>query len=310
LSKVTKFAVVALVLGICARFLIAPSLSAEEQKVARLKRLTDRLAPLHKPLGKPQPGDWLLSHHEPGQTFAQYVQELPITATGERKVIYVQPLGEFTATQNKVVALTAQFMHRYFALQVKMRSPLPLSVVPESARRKVEPDADEQILTTFVLESILEAQLPSDAAAMIAFTAADLWPGEGWNFVYGQASDRVGVWSLNRNGDPDLSEADFRLCLSRTMKTAVHETGHMFSMRHCTKYECCMCGGNNREETDRRPIEVCPECLAKLCWATDCDPEKRFRQLADFCNQQGLVADHRFYEQSLAVLTGRAARTP
>ena len=38
-----------------------------------------------------------------------------------------------------------------------------------------------------------------------------------------------------------------------------HETGHMFSMRHCTKYECLMSGTNHLNETDRRPIDACPE---------------------------------------------------
>ena len=99
---------------------------------------------------------------------------------------------------------------------------------PTKTRRR----DDEQILTTYVLDNVLLPDLPDDAAAMIAFTASDLWPGEGWNFVYGQAStsDRVGVWSINRNGDPDAGEAEFRLCLLRAMKTATHETGHMFSL--------------------------------------------------------------------------------
>ena len=44
--------------------------------------------------------------------------------------------------------------------------------------------------------------------------------------------------------------------------TATHETGHMFSMLHCTAYECCMCGSNHREESDRRPVYLCPECTA------------------------------------------------
>src|SRR5690606_34426241 len=145
--------------------------------------------------------------------------------------------------------------------------------------------------------------------AMIAFTASDLWPGEGWNYVFGQASlsDRVGVWSIHRHGDPDAGETEFRECLLRAMKVATHETGHMFSMQHCTKYECNMCGSNNRAESDRRPVEVCPECLAKLCWATDCDPAARFSKLAEFCKQQGLQAELKLYEQlHAAVVTGRA----
>ncbi|MGE5192634.1 MAG: Zn-dependent protease, partial [Deltaproteobacteria bacterium] len=63
-----------------------------------------------------------------------------------------------------------------------------------------------------------------------------LKPGEGWNFVFGQASlsDRVGVWSIYRFGNPEKSADDYKLCLRRTLATAVHETGHMLGIKHCT----------------------------------------------------------------------------
>lgn len=226
-------------------------------------------------------------------------------------MIYVRPLGDFTASQTKIVALTAEFMQRYFDRPVTVLPGLPLSIIPEAARRERSGPGDEQILTTYVLDNVLKPDLPDDAAAMIAFTASDLWPGEGWNFVYGQAStsDRVGVWSINRNGDPDAVEAEFRLCLLRAIKTATHETGHMFTIWHCTKYECNMCGSNNRSESDRRPLEVCPECLGKICWATGCDPVKRFRRLAEFCQQHGLEAEQHFYESSLAAVTNGWTRS-
>ncbi len=43
----------------------------------------------------------------------------------------------------------------------------------------------------------------ADAAALIAFTNYDLYPGETWHFVFGQAtfSERVGVYSLYRLSD-------------------------------------------------------------------------------------------------------------
>src|SRR3712207_7363776 len=48
-----------------------------------------------------------------------------------------------------------------------------------------------------------------------------------------------------------LFRSDFKLTLLRTLKIAAHETGHMFSVRHCTKYECVMNGSNHLGETDR-----------------------------------------------------------
>ena len=157
---------------------------------------------------------------------------------------------------------------------------------------------DKQILSTYVLYNVLRPRMPRDACVLIAFTTSDLWPGEGWNFVFGQAAlrERVGVWSIYRNGDPEESDDAYRLCLRRTLQTATHETGHMFSMMHCTLFECNMCGCNHRAESDRRPLALCPNCLAKLCYATGADPEKRFEQLIAFCKTNGLTAEQQLRE--------------
>ena len=123
-----------------------------------------------------------------------------------------------------------------------------------------------------------------------------------WNFVFGEASleDRVAVWSIYRNGNAEGNPEEFRLCLLRTMKTATHETGHMFGMQHCIAYECNMCGSNNREEADRRPIQLCPECVAKVWWATGTDPLSRYERLASFCEKQGLKPEQEFYQRLIA----------
>ena len=146
----------------------------------------------------------------------------------------------------------------------------------------------------------MRPRLPADACACLALTTSDLWPGEGWNFVFGQASttDRVGVWSIARNGDPHGNTDSYRTCLRRTLKTASHETGHMFSMQHCTFYECNMCGSNSLVEADRQPLWLCPICLAKLCHATGADPTKRFDALIKFCKDHELKAEQEFYEKS------------
>ncbi len=271
----------------------------------QIRNAMEKLRPLHRRLGRPRPGDWLDQHPEPGQTFSQYVASDPVVPTGKRRVIYVQPLGDFSRTQREIISLTADFMGRYFGLPVNVREDIPLSAVPAAARRVHPSWGDPQILTTYVLERVLRPALPPDAVAYIAFTASDLWPGRGWNFVFGQASlrERVGVWSIYRNGDSDANADAFRLCLLRTIKTATHEMGHMLSMFHCTAYECNMCGSNHREESDRRPVALCPECVAKVWWATRTDPIERYRKLAAFCREHGMEAKRKFYEKSLHALT-------
>jgi len=274
------------------------------ERIAPLEAAIEKLRPLHKALGKPRPGDWLSIHPEPGQTFREYIRSNPTRPTGKRRVIYIQPLGEFTPAQRKIVNLTADFLGRYFGLPAKVKDPLPLSLVPDSARRIHPTWGDRQILTTYVLDKILRPRLPDDATVYLALTASDLWPGMGWNFVFGQASlrERVGVWSLYRNGDPEAGREAFRLCLVRTLKTAAHEVGHMFSLPHCTAYRCNMNGSNSRAENDRRPLWLCPECTAKVCWATGADPVERYERLAEFCKAHGLEEEAEFYRRSLAAL--------
>ena len=289
-----------------------PDPAAEDRRRATgLAEQIEKLRPLHRKLGKPRPGDWRAGpgRNERGQTFQQYLRCRPVRPIRKRRVLYIQPLGGFTKTQRKIVELTADFMGRYFNLPVKVRKDLPMSLIPKRARRTHPSWGVNQILSTYVLDEVLVPRLPPDAAACIAFTATDLWPGPGWNFVFGQASlrQRVGVWSIFRNGDPEAGPAAFRLCLLRTLKTATHETGHMFSMQHCTAYECNMCGSNHRAESDRRPLALCPECAAKVCWATRSEPIPRYRKLLAFAREQGLKEAAGTYEKSIKALGGKVS---
>jgi archaemetzincin len=257
-------------------------------------------------MGEPQPGDWVTKFPEPGQTFHEWQLSNPVTITSERDVICIQRIGDFTPAQRRVVDLTADLMARYFTLEVRFLDDLPLAEIPAHARR-VHPEwGDRQILSTYVLHEVLAPRLPGDAACAIALTGTDLWPGEGWNFVFGQASlrDRVGVWSIYRNGDPSRDEDAFRLCLRRTCRVATHETGHMFSLAHCIAYACNMCGSNSLEESDRRALPCCPECVAKICAATGAEPLPRFRRLHEFCIEQGLAEDAAIYGRSVGILAG------
>lgn len=297
-----RFSIIALLIA------TATLLAISEQKKASaadpLDTTIKKLAPLHKKISPPGPSDWLAQHDEPGQTFAQYKKSHPVTPKGTRNTICIQPIGNFSETQQKILALTAEYMALYFSVPVETNKAIPLSAIPATAKRTHPEWGDKQILTTYVLHDLLQPQLPDNAAALIAFTSSDLWPGKGWNFVFGQASlrKRVGVWSIYRNGNPSAGEKSFRLCLRRTIKTAVHETSHMFSMLHCTAYECCMCGSNHREESDRRPLYLCPECMAKVCWATQADPDTRYERLLAFCERNKLTAEATFFKKSIRQL--------
>jgi archaemetzincin len=281
-----------------------PSLS--DNKVKELfKTYINALEPLHKPLGVPKEGDWLSDHEEAGQTFQEYLQSEPVLTRGKRRILYIQPLGVFSKIQRKIITITAQFMEAFFNLPIKIEDDISLSNLPSYAQRTHPSWGDHQILTIYILRRILRPRIPNDAAAFIAFTAKDLWPGKGWNFVFGQASlaNRVGIFSIYRNGKPDLSKKDFQICLLRTIKTGTHEICHMFSMEHCILYECLMNGANSQEESDRKPLACCPECMAKICWATRTSPIYRFKNLIKFCMDYGFNMELSEFNKFFSALT-------
>ena len=269
-------------------------------------RAMEAVRPLHTIMGKPQPGDWMLEHsEEKGQTFVEYLKSNPVLPSEQRRTIYVQPLGDFTEPQRRIVTITTEYLSLFFNLPVKVNDALPLSLVPSTARRQSPLEKGiEQLQTGYIRQQTLKPRFPNDAAVLIAFTTADLFPGPGWNFVFGEASltDRVGVWSLYRFGDPDPIYGDFELCLLRTLKLATHETGHMFSMPHCTKYECNLSGTNHLGETDSRGLDVCPECMAKICWGMKYDPLQRYEKLAEFCRVNQLDKDREFFVKAVKAI--------
>jgi archaemetzincin len=263
--------------------------------------LEEKLRPLAVPLPPPRPGDWLAEHPEPGQTFAEYLDARPVRRSDTLSTIYLCFVGDFSEAQRRVLALTGRYLALFFDCPVKVNRQIALASVPARARRTHPSWGDPQVLTGYVLHELLGPERPADALAYLALTASDLWPGEGWNFVFGQADlrQRTGVWSAYRNGDP---QTEFQLCLRRTLGTASHEAGHVLGMWHCTAYSCLMNGSNHREEKDRRPLHLCPVCLRKLCWNLEGEPVPYLMMLKAFCEQNGLDPESRWYERALAAL--------
>jgi archaemetzincin len=243
----------------------------------------------------------------PSPTLLEYLGSHPNAADGQRRYLYVQPIGPLSPGQRRVVALASDFLSRYTCLPVRLAETVPISRIPERAQRVHPHWGVHQLLTTYLLHELLWWRRPKDAAGYLGVTAVDIWPGEGWHAVYGQASlvRRVGVVSLYRAGSADGDGAAFRRTLLRTIKLAVHETGHIFSMRHCANDGCIMSGHNDREQADRRFPVLCPRCLAKLLWATRCDPVQRYRNLAAFCRRHGLPNEALVYRLLLAAAEER-----
>jgi archaemetzincin len=256
---------------------------------------------------KPAPEDWLTSHYEARQTYNDFLRSKRNLPSSVANTLYILPLGEFKESENPRLDDLREYAEAYFGLPVKVLAGVPLAE-EKSITRRVPYGNLIQFLSTDILE-YLKRRLPKDAYCMIGVTMEDLYPEESWNFVFGQASlaDRVGVFSFKRytpefNNEPRNDETRRNL-LRRSCMVLAHETGHMFGIRHCTFFECLMCGSNHLKETDARPMHLCPVCLRKLHASAKFDLVSRYHKLLAFYEKHRLADEAQWTKRMLSRLT-------
>ena len=245
-----------------------------------------------EPIPQPSPSDWLGRHHEPGQTFGEFVRSKPNRPDARRPTIYLLPLGEFGSDQGPTLDELEACAEAFFAMPVQSLPMVPLQDLKVQTRIN-KSTGRRQLLSTDILQG-LGKRLPRDAYCLLGVTMGDLYPEESWNFVFGQASlrDRVGVYSFARYdpkfyGKPE-QEMDRELILRRACQVLLHETSHMFGMQHCIYYRCVLNGSNHLEESDSQPLHLCPACLRKLQWSTGLNVLDQYKKLHGFYAKVGL----------------------
>jgi len=122
-----------------------------------------RLQPLFTKTVSPHSGEWLAGHIELGQTYQEYMHSVFLTAAPPDAVIYLQPLGDFSAEQKAILAQTADFIGSYFALPVKLLDAVPIGSIPDAARRWRDTEYGEQVAAAHLIDNVLEPQKPKDA---------------------------------------------------------------------------------------------------------------------------------------------------
>jgi archaemetzincin len=237
----------------------------------------------------PEPGgfDWLATHGEEGQTYQEFLRSNPNRPGARgRKFIYLQPVGEFPENAPRLETLKSYLEAYFHPMPVKLSKPLILKPTSKIQTR------GEQVNSTGLLNA-LQMRVPADAHVMMAVTMKDLYPGPGWNFVFGVArlKRRCGVFSFARYG----IEEDPKLALLRAMKVISHETGHAFGIKHCIHFHCLMNGSNSLGETDRAPLHFCPVCLRKIHWGLKFQPSGRYQKLVDFLKKNGFEEESKWF---------------
>jgi archaemetzincin len=235
----------------------------------------------------PETGDWIAVHRETTETFDEYVEAAPTRPSAARRVIVLQPLGPFSSEESALLEVLRDYLGVYFQLETRIADEIPLPTLGTRAWR----EADRvlvQYRTDVLVDQILAPRLPGDAVAYLGITAADLFPDPSWNYVFGVGNlhKRVGVYSLARLEPGFYDEQQTPATSARTLRRALavlaHETGHMFSLRHCRAHACLMNGANSLDELDRGTPWLCPDCLRKLHFNTGFDIRRHYAELRAF----------------------------
>lgn len=252
-------------------------------------------------LGEPQFGDWRQQHIEKKQTFEAYVSGKTFVPDDDQNVIYLQPIGQFNNLQLKAISQVREYVEIFFQRKTVVLDAIPDSGIPEDSKRWNF--GHEQLKTGPILHQILGPNIPGDAMAIMAISEKDLYPGDDWNYVFGQASyeKHVAVTSIFRLQDEVLSETNFANCTRRLCNVSVHEIGHMLTIHHCLFAKCVMNGSNNLAETDASPSRLCSDCQRKLFWNLGYDNRLRLQQLRVF-SQLNLKDDIADFERDVLVL--------
>lgn len=244
---------------------------------------TEKLKKVHETLDKAEQGGWLYEHLELGQSVNAFKKQI-YDSNGK---IYIFPVAESNWKHPQILKALKEYFEISFCAEVEVKDLLLLDKhVPSNAKRYRQDLNTTQYRTEYILNQIVKPHCPVDSLACIGITDSDLWPGRGWNFVYGQAlpESRLGIWSTHR----------FQGDLKRIVAVAAHETGHILGIRHCLAYKCLMCGSNNYGEATDKPMLFCPHCLEKLRIHRGCDLRDRYQKLLKFFNREDFFPTEAF----------------
>lgn len=254
-------------------------------------------------LKNPTQEEWRYNKKESFQTFQDFQKLKKIKPEEGKNTIYLQPIGEFNILQKKQIELTKQYLAKYFQLETKILPTLSNTIFPKSAER-IRSNNQEQVLASYILDSILIKKKPKDAVVLMGITEKDLFPRPEWNYVFGLASyeNGVGVTSMFRFYNGNLTESNFNKSFERLLKISSHEIGHMFGVSHCLNANCVMNGTNNLTETDSHFARACSLCQQKLNSSLKYNNQKRLIELRDFFKKQNLNREFSRAETDFKIL--------
>ena len=177
-------------------------------------------------------------------------------ATADRKLLYVQPLGDELPAADAALVATAIESMIGWEVRTQERIPLPADAFYKPRRRW---RADK-------LLDVLDGRLPKGGTRILGLTGADISTTKGdvfdWGVLgLGRIDGASGVISLFRCRKGARAAAHAR---ERLAKVAVHEVGHTLGLDHCPNRGCLMEDADGRVATCDREYDFCASCRKLL----------------------------------------------
>lgn len=272
-------------------------------RIEEYHRLALLLAPLQRDMPPVSPGDWRSFWKEPEQTPQQYIASFPVTVNKLRSTLYVCRVGALTGEDAEIYRRTVAYLAACFQCPVREVPEISLALFPANSQRRVG-RGEVGINSVYLTDNLLKPRLPEDGWGIFALTAHDIYKADGLSMQYGDSlvfgrAAVLSLYHLRARDNPQLT-------LLRVLKGASHEASHMLSIPHCQHYLCNMNGRSGLPEFDRAPLYFCPDCLAKLLYATGADPLSRFVALERQTREGGLRAEEAYFRRAADLIRAGA----
>ncbi|CAM4904213.1 unnamed protein product [Rotaria socialis] len=261
------------------------------------------------PFPIPNEGDWVTMNQERGQTVESFERTKQTVLHGNRRTIYIQPIGSFDHPRVPSLKNISEFSSHFFpGCRLETLPQIDFTDLPKHSRagQRIDPYTKKpQYSATLIIDHLKKMkrrQRKNDTEELfcIGVTMADIYPDSSWNFVYGLAStiDGIAIYSFARLDPsfPDIesvgpcTEQERILILKRAISVCVHEIIHLFGLKHCVYYLCLMNGAETEVEMDGQPLYLCPICLRKMYTATGKDRKifnvvETYHDILDVCQK-------------------------
>jgi len=232
-------------------------------------------------LARPGSHDWLSVHDERPQTFEDFRAACPERHLGDAPLC-IQPIDDLLVHAGPCLERMVAFTGAFFMRDVIV---LPAVELPHRRlRSRVDRESGQSQYFAGDLLLELAAARPPAALCLLGLTTHDIYPDLFVQFAFGEASSlhRVALCSMARYRPPFREESAGRehdAVFHRCVRMLCHEVCHILGLDHCVYARCLMNGSSELEESDRRPLHLCPVDLRKLQWTLGFNVVERYRRL-------------------------------